>query len=56
MFRELLAHLIMFLTKNRVTTFLTIPREDSYYQTQGTVDIVKNLINQFLLRYSDFIN
>jgi len=55
MLRELLAHLRMLLTKHRVTIsgILTIPREDSYYQIQGSVDTVKNLINQFLLCYSD---
>jgi len=34
---------------------LTIPRVDSYCHIQGSVDIVKNLIDQFLLRSSDFI-
>ena len=55
MLRELLAHLRMLLTKNRVTMsdILTIPREDSYYQIQGSVDAFKNLINQLMLRYSD---
>jgi len=43
MFREFLVHLIMLLTKNRVTMsdILTIPHEDSYYQTQGSVDTIK---------------
>jgi len=26
-----------------MSNILTIPREDSYYQTQGSVDTIKNL-------------
>jgi len=39
-----------------MSDILIIPHEDSYYQTQGSVGTVKKLINQFLLRHSDFIS
>jgi len=44
MLREHLFHLIMLVTKKTVLlclTFLTIPLEDSYYQTQGSMDTIK---------------